>query len=71
MTISATVMGRAGGNIVQVHHERLGSGHHAKNTTLGMLVEAQDEPHAQQIATDLRSEGFVVYRNPGAHLEVE
>ena len=67
----AVCVGRAGGNIVQVHHERLGSGHHAKNTTLEMLVEAQDEPHAQQIAADLRNEGFVVHRNPGAHLEVE
>lgn len=67
----AVCVGKAGGNIVQVHHERLGGSHHAKNTTLEMLVEAQDEAHAAQIATDLQADGFVVLRTSGAALEVE
>ena len=63
-------VGESGGNIVQVHHERLHSGTHAKSATLEMLVEAQDEAHTRQIIADLQAAGFVVGRG-GLHAEFE
>ena len=63
-------VGESGGNIVQVHHERLHSGTHAKSATLEMLVEAQDEAHTNQIMADLTAAGFVVRRG-GLHAEFE
>ena len=54
-------VGESGGNILQVHHERLSSGK-AKGATLEMLVEAQDEAHANQIVADLRAAGWTVRR---------
>ena len=58
-------IGESGGNIIQVHHERLHSGTHAKLATLEVLVEAQDEGHAKQIMDDLVVGGFVVRRGTG------
>jgi threonine dehydratase len=54
-------VGESGGNILQVHHERLSSGR-AKGATLEMLIEVQDEAHANQIVDDLRVAGWVVRR---------
>ena len=55
-------IGDSGGNIIQVHHERLHSGTHAKLATLEVLVEAQDEAHARQIMDDLLATGYTVRR---------
>lgn len=55
-------IGDSGGNIIQVHHERLHSGTHAKLATLEVLVEAQDEAHAKQIMDDLLAGGYTVRR---------
>ena len=63
-------IGESGGNIIQVHHERLHAGTHAKNATLEVLVEAQDEAHANQIIADLQGMGYVVRRGV-AGLELE
>ncbi|MES0872450.1 threonine ammonia-lyase [Sinimarinibacterium thermocellulolyticum] len=57
-------IGESGGNIVQVHHERLHRGH-AKSATLEVLVEAQDEAHARQIFDDLQNGGFTVRKGAG------
>jgi len=59
-------IGESGGNIIQVHHERLHAGTHAKRATLEALVEAQDEAHAAQIAADLSGAGFIVRRGSGS-----
>jgi threonine dehydratase len=59
-------IGESGGNIIQVHHERLHAGTHAKRATLEALVEAQDEAHAGQIAADLSAAGFIVRRGSGS-----
>jgi threonine dehydratase len=64
-------VGSSGGNIVQVHHERLSSGRHAKSATLEMLIEAQDESHANQIIADLEKAGYVVRRVHGGYGEFE
>lgn len=55
-------IGESGGNIVQVHHERLHAGTHAKSATLEVLVEAQDEAHAAQIISDLSAAGYMARR---------
>ncbi|SEP99772.1 threonine dehydratase [Solimonas aquatica] len=57
-------IGESGGNIIQVHHERLHRGH-AKDATLEVMVEAQDQAHAQQIVADLSAAGFVVRLGAG------
>lgn len=67
----AGCVGSAGGNIVQVHHERLAVGHGAKLAVLEMLVEVQDAVHAERIIQDLGSGGFVVRRVHGEHVEFE
>jgi threonine dehydratase len=63
-------VGESGGNILQVHHERLSSGL-AKGATLEMLVEAQDEAHANQIVADLRAGGWTVRRVHSGFGELE
>ena len=63
-------IGESGGNIIQVHHERLHAGTHAKSATLEVLVEAQDEAHAAQIVRDLQAAGYVVRRG-ATGIEVE
>ncbi|MGH8482530.1 MAG: pyridoxal-phosphate dependent enzyme, partial [Nevskiaceae bacterium] len=63
-------VGESGGNILQVHHERLSSGL-AKGATLEMLVEAQDEAHASQIVEDLRAAGWTVRRVHSGFGELE
>ncbi len=60
-------IGESGGNIVQVHHERLHAGTHAKSATLEILVEAQDEAHTLQIVRDLEAAGFSVRRTAVGH----
>lgn len=66
----AGCIGEAGGNIVQVHHERLHRGLHVKRATLEVLVEAQDTAHAQQIIGALTRAGFQV-RAGGENLAYE
>ena len=58
----AAAIGQAGGNIVQVHHQRLQVIHHPKDAVLDALVEAQDEAHAQRIIEALGQAGFKVAR---------
>lgn len=66
----AGCVGESGGNILQVHHERLSSGL-AKGAKLEMLVEAQDEAHANQIVADLRAGGWTVRRVHSGFGELE
>lgn len=66
----AARVGESGGNIIQVHHERLSTGL-AKSTTLEMLIEAQDEAHGRQVAADLEAAGFTVRRVHGGLGELE
>lgn len=66
----AGCVGESGGNILQVHHERLSSGL-AKGAKLEMLVEAQDEAHANQIVADLRAAGWTVRRVHSSFGETE
>ncbi|WP_344101006.1 threonine ammonia-lyase [Rhizomicrobium palustre] len=54
----ATLVGEAGGNILEVLHNRMATDTSAKLAHLGMTVEARDAEHAEEIRGHLRSHGF-------------
>jgi threonine dehydratase len=55
----ASVVGEAGGNILEVSHNRMMTGISAKSATLGMVVEARDAEHGQEIRDRLAARGFI------------
>lgn len=54
----AAVIGAAGGNIVEVHHQRLVVGLPVKRIDVDMVVETRDRPHVDRIIQDLDCAGF-------------
>ncbi len=54
----AAIIGEAGGNILEVSHNRLLAGTPAKGATLGVVVEARDSEHANAIRRGLQEGGF-------------
>ena len=56
----AALVGEAGGNILEVSHNRMMSGLSAKSATLGMVIEARDGEHAAEIRAGLESGGFPI-----------
>jgi threonine dehydratase len=56
----ATIVGEAGGNILEVSHNRMMAGTPAKSTTLGLVIEARDAAHAGQIRGRLIEGGFPI-----------
>jgi threonine dehydratase len=54
----ATIIAEAGGNVLEVNHHRMMVGTPAKSTTLGLVVEARDAEHAQEIRERLAAKGF-------------
>ena len=54
----ATIIADAGGNVLEVSHNRMMAGTPAKSTTLGLVVEARDAEHAQEIRGKLAAAGF-------------
>ncbi|MBI1181936.1 MAG: threonine ammonia-lyase [Alphaproteobacteria bacterium] len=56
----AGAVGDAGGNILEVHHNRLFSHAQAKETDLELVVEARDPAHMRAIVEALIAEGFRV-----------
>jgi threonine dehydratase len=54
----AALVGEAGGNILEVSHNRMMSGLSAKSATLGMVIEARDAEHAAEIRERLEKGGF-------------
>jgi len=54
----ATLVGEAGGNILEVSHNRMATDTSAKLAHLGMTVEARDADHAEEIRAKLRNAGF-------------
>ena len=61
----ATVIGRLGGNIVEVQHQRL-FGVVAKATELDVTVETRDGNHFKELVSALNTEGFTVRVLEGA-----
>lgn len=56
----ATLVGEAGGNILEVSHNRLITDLPAKNADLGMTIEARDAAHAAEIVAALKGAGYSV-----------
>jgi threonine dehydratase len=54
----AQVVGEAGGNILEVSHNRMMSGISAKSATLILVIEARDSAHGVQIREKLAAAGF-------------
>jgi threonine dehydratase len=54
----AEVVGEAGGNILEVSHNRMMSGISAKSATLILVVEARDSAHGAEIREKLAAAGF-------------
>jgi threonine dehydratase len=56
----ATLVGQAGGNILEVSHNRMMTDMPAKSADLGMVIEARDAGHAEEIRTALEASGFTI-----------
>jgi threonine dehydratase len=56
----ATLVGDAGGNILEVSHNRMMTDMPAKSATLGMVIEARDTEHASEIRERLEAAGFIL-----------
>jgi len=54
----ASAVGEAGGNILEVSHNRMMTGISAKSATLGMVIEARDDAHGADIRAALQAAGF-------------
>jgi threonine dehydratase len=54
----ATLVGEAGGNILEVSHNRMLIDTSAKSATLGMVIEARDSEHAGEIRARIAEAGF-------------
>ena len=52
------VIANAGGNIIEVSHNRYNLGMLAKDTGLSLTIEARDSEHASSIRTALLTRGF-------------
>ena len=58
----AALVGDAGGNILEVSHNRMMTGISAKSATLSMVIEARDAEHGAEIRAAVEKGGF-----PAAH----
>ena len=56
----ATVVGEAGGNILDVSHNRMMTDMPVKSADLGLTIEARDAAHAADIRETLENAGFVI-----------
>jgi len=54
----ARIIADAGGNVLEVSHNRMMAGIPAKSATLELVVEARDAEHAQEIRDRLAAGGF-------------
>jgi threonine dehydratase len=64
----AECIGQAGGNIVEVYHQRLFADVPVKRADLDAVIETRDAAHLQEIMVSLRANGFAVRQlgNTGA-----
>ena len=56
----ASLVGEAGGNILEVSHNRMLIDTSAKSASLGVVIEARDTAHAGEIRAQLEAAGFVL-----------
>jgi len=58
----ATLFGRLGANILEVHHRRLFLDMPARGARLDVIVETRDRAHAESIERALAEQGYTVQR---------
>jgi threonine dehydratase len=63
---AAALIGEAGGNILEVAHQRAFSPLSAKSSEVNFIVETQNAAHASEVVTALRAAGFEVRILEGA-----
>lgn len=56
----ASLIGDTGGNILEVSHNRLMTGASAKSADLGLVIEARDDAHADEIKARIEQAGYAV-----------
>jgi len=56
----AALVGEAGGNIIEVHHQRLFADVPVKGADLDLMIESRDPTHAQEIIATLTGAGYHV-----------
>ncbi len=56
----ASLIGDTGGNILEVSHNRLMTGASAKSADLGLVIEARDDAHADEIKARIEQAGYTV-----------
>ncbi|HWA90452.1 MAG TPA: threonine ammonia-lyase [Rhizomicrobium sp.] len=56
----ASLIGETGGNILDVSHNRMIMESSAKSAMLGLLIEARDNDHADEIRAHLEGAGFAI-----------
>ena len=54
----SAVIGEAGGNIIEVAHNRLALDVPAKGAEFGIMIETRDAEHTRQIVDALRARGY-------------
>ena len=57
---AAALIGEAGGNIVEVDHQRLFSPLSVKSSEVNFIIETRNGAHATELITALRAAGFDV-----------
>jgi threonine dehydratase len=62
----AAVISDAGGNIIDVHHDRMSTDQSAKSATLSLTFEARDVAHAFEVRHRLERNGFTVQGGAGS-----
>jgi threonine dehydratase len=63
---AAALIGEAGGNILEVAHQRAFSPLSAKSSAVNFIIETQNAAHAAEVVTALRAAGFEVRILEGA-----
>jgi threonine dehydratase len=63
----ASIIGDAGGNILEVSHNRQLTGLSAKSADLGLFIEARDDVHAAEIKALLKKAGYSLREAWSAH----
>ncbi|MDA0707959.1 MAG: threonine ammonia-lyase [Proteobacteria bacterium] len=64
LAIISTIIGKQGGNIIDVSHHRLFTELPAKETYSNITLETRDAKHLQDILDEMRKDGFTVTVNP-------
>ena len=59
--ITASI-GRCGGNIVEIYHQRLFYDVPAKLAKIDAVIETRGPEHVDEIIADLRNAGFIVHQ---------